>query len=92
MLDVRSAIALESNINDQFTALSKEMGVSRGGLVTAIVTQMDKSVVEAAVEAYKQGQEARREQKKTIRKELNKKLKSITQEEIELILAARQAA
>lgn len=92
MLDVRTAVALESSVNDIFVSLCEELKISRGEFLTAILTEVPRAVIAEAVTTRKHILESRKDERAAARKEKQKKLRSLSISEIDAILAARTAA
>lgn len=92
MIDQRIGIAISATDNDALNALCAGHDISKGTFVSAMVSCLDPVARDKAIAAYKQLVASQREEKLAKRKELKKKLNSLTPEEIEAALAARQAA
>lgn len=92
MIDQRIGIALSDSANTALTDLCAQHDISKGVFVTAMMQCLDLVARDQAIAAYKELAASEREAKLAQRKELKKKLKSLTPEEIENVLAARQAA
>jgi anthranilate phosphoribosyltransferase len=97
MLDIRIGVAIEAEVDKQLLEICKRnatenKSLSKGDFLMAMVTMLSPEVQDQTIAAYRAKREGEKEQKKAVKKELTKKLKSLTPEEIEAVLAARKAA
>lgn len=103
MLDVRIGVAIESEVDEKLIEICQRHAgenkpLSKGDFLMAMVMMVPTEVQDQAITAFKAQREVRRlaqkEERKKTRKEEEqklKKLRDLTPEEIDAILAARQA-
>lgn len=91
MIDVRIGLAVDEQTNTELVAICQKLNVSKGAFVSAMVHHTTPDEREMVIAAYLDAAEERKKQKVAARKEFRKKVKSLTQAEIEAVLAARAA-